>query len=762
MLGIRAIPLVRLVAFATLGVLVGCGDSSVGNGSGSGSGDTSKQATIRVLSNRADLISGGDVLVEVLPPQGASATDLRIDVDGRDVSGAFVPNADGRFLGLITNLREGTNVVSARVAGGRASQASITNHPNGGPIFSGPQLQPWTCLNAAATDAQCNQPPTYSYLYKSSNPLSNGFQTYDPNNRPSDVATITTDQGVTVPFIVRIETGYQDRDQYRISALYQPDLPWNGAMPQPQFNHKLLVTHGGSCGVEFQSGEAPSVVPGASLVVPGTMIGLGLDAVEMALGKGFAVMSTSLNNSGHNCNIALQAESLVMAKERVVEQYGELRYTIGQGCSGGSLTVQWVSNAYPGIYQGILPSCSFTDAWSTATQFADYHVLLQYFNNPAKWGLGVLWLPTQMADVEGHVALLNAFVSETAQFHVAVPTDPCAGISDAQRYHPQNNPGGVRCTVQDAAINIFGPRPESLWTDNEKAIGRGFAGFPVDNVGVQYGLKALQQGLILPTQFVDLNEKVGGLDVDTNPIPTRTPAVEPALSNAYRSGSINTASNLDSVPIIDCRGPDPGLFHDAYRAFAIRGRLDRAHGGHENQLIWEGPIPIFGDGNCAMNSFVAMDRWLAAIEQDQSAQPLPQKIIANKPADLKDACFSGVGLKLFDGICDSPVVPVYGTPRTVAGDAITTDTNKCQLKPLDRTDNYGPLGLNDAQWARMQTLFPDGVCDFSKPGVSQQPTIPWQTYQESDGRVIYGGRALPPAPAKSGSGWASSSFSPFQ
>ena len=69
-------------------------------------------------------------------------------------------------------------------------------------------------------------------------------------------------------------------------------------------------------------------------------------------------MSTALNNAGHNCNIVTQAESMVMAKERLVEQYGEIRYTIGTGCSGGSLTQQQVANAYPGIYQGILPPCA--------------------------------------------------------------------------------------------------------------------------------------------------------------------------------------------------------------------------------------------------------------------------------------------------------------------------------------------------------------------------------------------------------------------
>ncbi len=631
-------------------------------------------------------------------------------------------------------------MLTARAPGFAASAITITNHPNGGPVLSGPQLQPWVC-QATAVDVQCNQPPTYTYLYKSTDPTKQGLQPYDPEAPPADVADTTTDQGVTVPFIVRTETGYQDRDQYQISTLYQPGAPWAPWDPQPQWNHKVLIVHGASCGVDHQTGTAPDTTTGGTVAdTAGT--------AEYALGQGFATMSTALDNSGHNCNVAVQAESLIMAKERIVEQYGEVRYTIGEGCSGGSLAIQWIANAYPGFYQGILPSCSFPDAWGTATQFLDYHLTLAYFLDPSKWGLGVVWLPTQMADVQGHASIVNSEVSDNAQFHVAVPTDPCAGISDAERYDPVTNPGGVRCDIQDAAINVFGPRPQADWSPNEQALGRGFAGVPIDNVGVQYGLRALQQAKITPAQFVDLNQKIGGLDVDTNVIGARIAATRPALANGYRSGMINEANNLDAAAIIDCRGPDPGAFHDAYRAFAMRARLDREHGTHANQLIWEGPVALFGDLQCAKNSFIAMDRWLRAVEQDGSRRSVAEKIVADKPADLTDRCYDGNGDKLLDDLCGEAVVTTFTTPRMVAGDALTTDTNKCELRPLDRNDDYGPIPFTDAEWATLQAVFPDGVCDFSRPGVDQQGTIPWQTYQDdaAGGAVIYGGRPLGPPP----------------
>ena len=43
---------------------------------------------------------------------------------------------------------------------------------------------------------------------------------------PTDVATTTTDQGVTVPFVVRRERGFQDRDRYTILTLFRPGQAW--------------------------------------------------------------------------------------------------------------------------------------------------------------------------------------------------------------------------------------------------------------------------------------------------------------------------------------------------------------------------------------------------------------------------------------------------------------------------------------------------------------------------------------------------------
>ena len=767
----RTVPTLRLpqllcvlLAAASL-QLVACGDSSkLGLASevpGASLTGSATAPSLKVLSNRADLISGGDALIEVLPPANGSAPDLAglvVSLNGVDVSSQFARRANGRVMAQLSGLQLGVNSLSAKV-GSAINTVLITNHPNGGPLFAGPQPGPWTCSNAAkAINAQCDQPAEYSYLYKSTDPTVVGLAQYDPANPPSDVAMTTTANGQTMPFIVRRELGYQDRDQYYILTLFDPAQEWKPWAPQAQWNHKLLITHGGSCGVTFTDGTPP--LDDYSGTIPSN------PAIEQsyikALGLGFAVASTALDNLGHNCNVVTQAESLVMVKERLVEEYGELRYTLGTGCSGGSITQHQVANSYPGVYQGLIVTCSYPDVFTTAVQFAEYNLLRQYFEAPDQWG--VPWSPTQFGDVEGHLTHVNSVAADEAFFKAATnPANPsCNGLPPELLYNASTNPGGVRCSAQDYMINVFGPRDMGVWTAQEQAINKGFGGLPVDTVGVQYGLTALQQGLIQPEQFIDLNDKVGGLSIDIIKQSDRTVGDPLALLRAYRTGAINTTTNLNQVPIIDGRGADPGIAHDAVHVLHTRLRLDAVHGNHDNQLIWEGAAPLIGDAMFALNALDAMDRWVESIEADNGNRPLPVKVVANKPADLGDACYSGVGEKLTDGLCPPGVVPKYATPRIVAGDSVQAITNKCQLKPLNRDDDYGLRGLDDAQWATMQTVFATGVCDFSKPPVGYGPTLPWLTYQQANGEVIYGGEPLPPAASYSGAGWASPAFGVFR
>ena len=684
---------------------------------------------IQVLSNRADLVSGGDALVRVTLPRGVEASRLQLRAGRRNVT--RVLRREGRprrLIGLVRGLRVGDVPLTASIRRGGAARLIITNHPIGGPVFAGPQIEPWACQDGAK-DKKCDQPRELKYFYlpKGSSTESGGipgttsnsdggpFQPYDPKDPPpaDDIATTTTTEGVTVPFIIRLETGYLDRDQYAIAALFEPKKRWTAAAPQRQFNHRLVITHGFSCDTAYETGEAPSVL------------------VPKVLGGGFIVMSHALDHAGHNCNLLTQAESLVMTKEYTIDHYGTVRWTIGSGCSGGSLAQQQVANAYPGLYQGITPQCSFPDAWSSAMQYEEYYFGLKYWQDPSRWDPGVVYDPVAITAFIDHPNLSNPITFTSVIPNSGNPSRSCPGVPDEQVYDAQTNPNGVRCTLQDYMVNAFG-RDKRGWAR------RGF-----DNVGIQYGLKGLRDGRISAAQFVDFNTHIGGADLDLNITAERTTADPIALRRLYRTGAIDSASNLDKVAIIDLRGPDPGAFHDVYRTYALRARLMRNFGTAANQVLWRGQVPLIGDRSFADQAVFAMDRWLARVHADRRKIPLAQKIIKDKPKTVADRCTDGSGNDQPAQVCDATVVS-YGTPRQGADGPLSEDIMKCRLKPMRRSDY--PVAFSDQQWNRLQQAFPGGVCDYSKPGVGQRDTIPWLTYQDSRGRAIYGGRPMGLAP----------------
>jgi hypothetical protein len=685
---------------------------------------------IQVLSTRADLVSAGDAYVRVTLPRGVGASRLRLTAGRRDVT-RVLKQTNGRTLdGVVGGLPVGRVPLTARIRSGSAARLFVTNHPIGGPIFAGPQIQPWTCPQGAK-DRQCDQPPAYRFVYLPKGAPTDGaalpgttsngggpgvFQDYDPKNPPpaDQIATTTTTDGVTVPFVVRLETGYIDRDQYAIATLFDPSKPWTATAPQRQFNHRMVITHGFSCDTEYQTGSAPSVLE------------------PKVLGGGFIVMSNALDHAGHNCNLLTQAESLVMTKEYTVDHYGTLRWTIGSGCSGGSLAQQQVANAYPGVYQGITPQCSFTDAWSSAMQYEEYYFGLKYLEDPSRWDPGTTYDPLAISAFFDHPNIANPVTFTSVIPNSGNPSRACTGVPASQVYNAQTNPHGVRCTLQDYMVNAFGRDA------------RGFARRGFDNVGIQYGLKGLRQHLISPAQFVDFNTHIGGGDIDLNITPTRTAADPIALERLYRTGAIDSANNLDKVAIIDLRGPDPGAFHDVYRTYAMRARLMRNFGTAANQVLWRGQAPLIGDASFADDSVFAMDRWLARVAADPRKVKLARKIIEDKPDTVAPRCTDGQGHELPSEVCDQTVA-AYGTPRQGADGPLAEDVMKCQLKPM-RRDDY-PVTFTDDQWKRLQNAFPGGVCDYSKPGVSQHGAIAWLTYQDKRGRVIYGGKPMGTPPA---------------
>lgn len=686
--------------------------------------------TITTLSNRADLISGGDALVEIALPPNVATSSVRVEVDGRDVTAAFAVRPNGRLMGLLTGLVVGENVVTASASGVPTARLTITNHPIGGPVFSGPQVQPWICRTqengfGPPADAQCNVSPRFSFFYRSSDPTRTGFQPYDPANPPGDVARTTTDQGQTVPYVVRVETGVINRGWYRIAVLFDPTQPWEPWAPQRGWNGKLSYGFGGGSTPSHYQHNPPATNPILN-ISPGI-----LD--DMALSRGFAVAGASLNVFGQNNNDVVSAETLMMVKERFIERYGEIRYTMGTGCSGGSIQQHLIANAYPGLLDGIQPSCSYPDSKTTGNESVDCSLMLRYFRNTSPH----LWpAEQQQAAATGHASIstCTAWVDVFGFDRNADPRQGCGGDdTEPWIYDPDTNPDGTRCTSHDYQIAVWGRREQD-----------GFARSTYDNVGVQYGLVALQSGEILPEQFVDLNEKVGGRDIDYNWIPQRTEGDAEAQPIAYRSGRVNDARRLDLVPIIDLRGSSNFEIHTDFNSYALRQRLLGAHGHADNHVIFTADTPLALPPGVILESFLLMDRWLAAIETDTSADPRETKVVRHKPTQAVDACYVGEE-KITDQAKCRALFPWFGSTRIAAGGPLSNHLLQCQLTPLSRRDYT--VVFTDEQWARLQAVFARGVCDWRQPAVGEQPSEPWVTFADGPGGIPLG-----PAPVSTSGG----------
>ena len=141
------------------------------------------------------------------------------------------------------------------------------------------------------------------------------------------------------------------------------------------------------------------------------------------------------------------------------------------------------------------------------------------------------------------------------------------------------------------------------------------------------------------------------------------------------------------------------------------------------------------DSPLMQRAILSMDRWITAIRADARDIPQIDKVVQNKPADLQEGCLTRDTGRNFivqaqvrnpATSCEG-LYPSNSFPREVAGAAVAADIVKCQLKPLSATDY--PVAFSAPQWMRLQAAFPAGVCDWSRPGVEQQPLAgTWQRF----------------------------------
>jgi hypothetical protein len=328
------------------------------------------------------------------------------------------------------------------------------------------------------------------------------------------------------------------------------------------------------------------------------------------------------------------------------------------------------------------------------------------------------WTQEKQTAVEGYTpGTCRAWDRSFIDIIVAANARGC-GIAPELVYDPVKNPKGARCTMWDTNVATFGRDPAT-----------GFARRSLDNVGVQYGLEALNRGSITPAEFVDLNDKIGGFDNDGVPRAGRSVADLESVRLSYAAGRLNSgAGGLPNIPILHYRSYNDSIgdIHDRFRDFTMRERLRKANGRVDNQVLWV--YPNGTTGLAARVSGLAIDTmtaWLDTLANDSSSASAPERVARAKPASAVDGCWDSDGTRIdepatFDGPgrCNA-LYPNHKNPRLVAGAAITDDILKCQLKPIDAKDYK--VALSPDQLKRLRGIFSGGVCDYTKPGVHQVP-----------------------------------------
>ncbi len=645
---------------------------------GGGSGDD-PPLQIRTLSNRADLVSDGDVLVEVVPPAGTNASGLKVMAGSTDVSSAFVRGSDGPIIGLVSGLPVGSVVLRASSDDAPSAHLVVTNAPRSGPVISGAQTVPFYCATptpqpasgntpqtapsglSGQPDANCNIATETKLYYRTTaaaptggcslpDPFSNTsltptappamqcWKAYTPGSTPPDMAAaVTTDAGVTVPFVVRVERGTINRGIYEIAVLFDPSKPWTPTAPQAAWNRKLWYVFGASTGQPRRQVRPDS--------------GTAWTLQEEELKRGYLVAVNSMTDSSRNSNRVSMSETVMMMKEHIIDTYGLVKYTIGTGCSGGSINSNMNLSIGPGLLDGVITSCTYPDSETTAMEVGDCTLLVEAYQKApllTLWsgaGLTQAQINAKKAAINGHPdqtgcqAWFNFFGSNgqsglyfyrhilpanTASGAItqdAVATNNCE-LPNSAVYDPANPVATAslpRCAMARSwAASIWGQVPGTPAANETR-----------DNTGVQYGLQALLAGTITAEEFVTLNELVGGIDRDSTPRAGRSVADSAALDTAYRAGIVGSGKQFAKALMLDPRGlgrfadqpaasglpPGTALgIHHQWYSWAIRDRLNRDGGDAGNQVLWRfGRTGLTPPGTMSLDALATMDQWLTSL-----------------------------------------------------------------------------------------------------------------------------------------------------
>ena len=768
----------RHLLVSVVALLGGASAAIAGNNAAPGT-PASDRFSVSVVSSAADQVTGGDARLHVAVPRTVPLHQVEVWVNGVDQRSRFSVVPGTRTLtGVVDGLGVGDNALQVKANGsgaGRPTPVAMTlkNHPITGPVFSGPHQYPFVCTTMtqglgqpipddpvtgtksfdangalAGYSRNCSAPTQVVYRYRTT---ANSWQSYTPGMpRPADMAQVTTIDGKTVDFIVRWERGTINRFIYSIAMLAPSDTSASD-LSRDAWNGKVIYRFDGGVAIGHTQG---SVSNGAMLY-------------DVGLARGYAILHSSGTRTSTHYNLQVGGETALMVKERFVELYDVPEYVVGIGGSGGAIQQYVYAQNHPGLLDAGIPQYSYPDMVTQTVHVGDCELMEFYMDaldgtNPrwATWTNRTILQGMAASNTRpnpytgglpGNTECINGWRGLSP-----LALNPLYGQANNQAlFEPQSAIAAIEWTHFGDIVNIVGQRPD------------GYARRYWDNVGVQYGLQAVANGQITPDEFLKVNHSIGGWKEPTamaqegcpffppncvnlanwdpwsqrnqvysiNPLvpAPRTRGDVDAMRAVYRSGLV-FRGDID-IPIIDWRHYlEPVLdMHNSHQSFASRKRMLNADGDASNQVVWftdtVNGVPVFDQTPEALE---VIDEWMANLRANPSLG-----VAGNKPPRATDRCFNGLGQQLaagpgvWDGIIDSRPAgactqrfPTFSTTRRVAGGPFEQSLFKCQLIPVGQAIGrgfYGQWSPTAPQVAALQSIFPQGVCDYSQPDAGLPP-----------------------------------------
>ena len=207
-----------------------------------------------------------------------------------------------------------------------------------------------------------------------------------------------------------------------------------------------------------------------------------------------------------------------------------------------------------------------------------------------------------------------------------------------------------------------------------------------------------------------------------------------AIAAAYTSGLVFRGA--EEIPTIDWRNylEEALDMHNSHQSFASRRRMLNHDGDASNQVIWFTDARPSVQFDQTPQALAVIDEWMANIRAHPEAG-----VAANKPPGAVDSCFAtngsliASGEHVWDGILDTrpagactQAFPLHSTSRIVAGGPIEGGVFKCALQPVAAAAAkglYAPWIPGATDIARLEQIFPSGVCDYSQPDVGRPPGL---------------------------------------